>query len=85
MSRCLVRERRTALAYRDGLEAHTLVETVDVLPPKETPTGHWELDVLLVPSADGLPPSVGEYCGRHGLTVRTVQPQADHWQAVVAV
>jgi hypothetical protein len=85
MTRCLARERRVAIAYRDGLEAHTLVEAVDVLAPGRTPTDRWELDVLFAPSADGLPPSVAEYCGRHELTVRTVQPQADHWQAVVAV
>jgi hypothetical protein len=85
MSRCLARERRVAIAYRDGLEAHVLVEAVDVLAPKKTPTGRWELDVLLTPSAGGLPPSVADYCGRHELTVRAVQPQADRWQAVVAV
>jgi len=35
--------------------------------------------------AGGLPPAVGSYCGRYSLTVRTVQPQGDHWQATLVV
>jgi hypothetical protein len=85
MSRCLARERADAEAFCDGLEAHEHVVAVDVVLPAATPTDRFELDVLLAPEAGGLPPAVGSYCGRYSLTVRTVQPQADHWQAALVV
>jgi hypothetical protein len=85
MSRCVARKRADARAYADGFEAHTLVAEAETRGPAKTPTDHWCVEVKLVPAAGGWPPSVQGYCSRHGLTVRTVQPQADHWQAVVAV
>jgi len=85
MSRCLSRERRVAEAFVDGLEAHTAVVAVDHIGPEETPTDRYELDVVCRPRAGGLPPAVAGYCARHSLTVRSVQPQADHWQARVVV
>jgi len=85
MSRCLSRERRVAEAFADGLEAHTAVVAVDHICPEESPTDRHELDVLCRPRAGGLPPEVAGYCARHSLTVRSVQPQGDHWAAVLVV
>jgi len=83
--RCLARERRVAEAFADGLEAHTAVVAVDHIAPDETPTDRHELDVLCRPRAGGLPPAVAGYCGRYSLTVRSVQPQGDHWQVLLVV
>jgi hypothetical protein len=85
VSRCLSRERRVAEAYADGLEAHEAVEAVDVVPPADAPTGRFELDVLCRPRAGGLPPAVAGHCARYTMTVRSVQPQGDRWQARLVV
>jgi len=85
MSRCLSRERRVAEAFVDGLEAHTAVVAVDHICPDAAPTDRHELDVLCRPRAGGLPPAVAGYCARYSLVVRSVQPQADHWQARLVV
>jgi len=85
MSRCLARERADVEAFVDGLDAHEAVVAVDHIAPDETPTGRHELDVLCRPRAGGLPPAVAGYCARYSLTIRSVQPQADHWQALLVV
>jgi hypothetical protein len=85
MSRCLARERADAEAFVDGLEAHEAVVAVDHIAPAETPTDRHELDVVCRPRAAGLPPAVADYCARYALTVRSVQPQADHWQCRLVV
>jgi len=85
MSRCLARERRVAEAFVDGLDAHEAVVAVDHIAPEETPTGRHELDVVCRPRAGGLPPAVAGYCARNSLTVRSVQPQGDHWAALLVV
>jgi len=85
MSRCLARERADAEAFADGLDAHEAVVAVDHIAPDETPTGRHELDVLCRPRAGGLPPAVAGYCARYSLTTRAVQPQGDHWQAILVV
>jgi len=85
MSRCLARERADVEAFVDGLEAHTAVVAVDHIGPEETPTDRYELDVVCRPRAGGLPPAVAGYCARHSLTVRSVQPQGDHWAALLVV
>jgi|APHM01.1.fsa_nt_gi hypothetical protein len=85
MSRCLSRERRDAAAHADGLRAHEHVAAVDVLPPAQTPSDRFELDLLCCPEAGGLPPAVAGYCAEWSLSVRDVSPQARHWQALVVV
>jgi len=85
MSRCLARERADAEAFVDGLEAHEHVVGVDIVLPAATPTDRFELAVGLAPRADGLPPAVAGYCARYSLTTRAVQPQGDHWQAILVV
>jgi len=85
MSRCLSRERADAEAFVDGLDAHEAVVAVDHICPEESPTDRHELDVVCRPRAGGLPPAVAGYCSRHSLTVRLVQPQGDHWAALVVV
>jgi hypothetical protein len=83
--RCLARERADAEAFADGLRAHGAVVAVDAIPPDASATGRHELDVLCRPRAGGLPPAVAGYCARHSLTVRSLQPQGDHWQATLVV
>jgi hypothetical protein len=83
--RCLARERADAEAFADGLRAHEAVVAVDHIAPDASATGRHELDVLCRPRAGGLPPAVASYCGRYSLTVRSVQPQGDHWQATLVV
>jgi len=85
MSRCLARERADAEAFADGLDAHEAVVAVDAIAPAASATGRHELDVLCRPRAGGLPPAVAGYCARHSLTIRSVQPQGDHWQALLVV
>jgi hypothetical protein len=85
MSRCLARERADAEAFADDLEAHEYVVAVDVVLPGDTPTDRFELDVLLAPGAGGIVPGVAGYCARYSLTIRSVQPQGDHWQALFVV
>ena len=85
MSRCLARERAAVEAFADGLGAHEAVVAVDAIPPNASATGRHELDVLCRPRAGGLPPAVAGYCARYSLTVRSVQPQGDHWQAILVV
>jgi len=85
MSRCLARERADAEAFADGLDAHEAVVAVDAIAPDATATARHELDVLCRPRAGGLPPAVAGYCARHSLTIRSVQPQGDHWQALLVV
>jgi len=85
MSRCLARERADAEAFADGLRAHDAVVAVDHIGPDASATGRHELDVVCRPRAGGLPPAVAGYCARYSLAVRSVQPQADHWQAALVV
>jgi len=85
MSRCLARERADVAAFADGLDAHEAVVAVDHIAPEETPTGRHEHDVLCRSRAGGLPPAVAGYCARYSLTARSVQPQGDHWAALLVV
>jgi hypothetical protein len=85
MSRCLARERADADAFADGLRAHDAVVAVDAIAPDASATDRHELDVLCRPRAGGLPPAVADYCARYSLSVRSVRPQGDHWQATLVV
>ena len=72
-------------AFADGLRLHDHVESVDVILPAATPIDRFELDVLLAPAADGLPPAVCGFCDRWSLRPRLLDPQGDNWQAILVV
>ncbi len=67
---------------------YALVECEDVLDVTviaagEDPVGKPTLDVLLRPTAGGVSPNVASVVGEFDLTVRWVQRQGMHWQALL--
>jgi len=82
---CTVDRRRRARRCGAALETVAPVQAVDVLDPHTDPTQRWTVEIVLAPSAGGLPPEVLSTLAAHQLSVRDVSPQGRHWVAVATV
>jgi len=79
---CTVSQRQRVCDAAEHLCARPNVEAVDVLAPQTDPSDRWTLDILLQPAAGGLPADMLDLLGSFQLTVRSVAPQGDGWQAL---
>jgi len=79
---CAAEARTRARRCADTLATQEPVLAVDVLAPGTDPTGLWTIDLVLAGSANGLPHPVLDTLGSYQMTVRSVDPQGPHWQAI---
>lgn len=67
------------------LDTDRRLEAVDILPPEQSSSNAWTLDLVYAGEAGGLPSEAIETLAEYDVCVREVQPQGCFWSVVVAV
>lgn len=82
---CVAEQRTRVDEAIAELERDPAVFAATRLDPDTDPTGYWTIDVVLSGAHEGLPPHLAETLAGAGFSIRSVDPQVDHWQALAVL